>query len=249
MKYILTALGTVIFILFLFPVTLNVLNFANILGMIFSAIVIFYGRFFSQINTSVKSFWKKRNGKAVLCTLSVTVSAVLVVVITISAMMFSAANNPPHKETTVVALGCKVNPNGPSIMLTTRLEAAYDFLTENKASKCVLSGGQGADEVMSEAQAMYDWLTEKGIDKSRLFIEDQSTSTEENLLYSKEIIEKNSLCPDITVITNEFHQYRAGKIADRLGIESYGYYAKTPFYLFPTYYVRELFAIIYEFIS
>lgn len=249
MKYILISLGTVLFILFAFPITLNVLNFANVSGMVLSLVIVLYGKFFSESNSYIKKAWKTRRGKALLSAFSAVLAIFLVLAISLSVLMFSAANNPSPEETTVVVLGCKVNPNGPSVMLTTRLEAAYTYLTENPDAVCILSGGQGTDEHISEAQAMYDWLTERGIDKNRLYIEDKSTSTRENLAFSKEIIDRNGLCGKITVITNEFHQYRAKKVAKALDIEPYSYSAKTPFYLFPTYYVRELFAILYEIVA
>lgn len=248
MNIFLIIIGFILFLWFSFPVTLNVLNFANVLGMVFAFLIILYGRFFKNVNTTVKAFWHRKYGKAVLSIITAVALAGVAIVTVITSFMISSTLNSPDKETTVVVLGCKVNPNGPSIMLTSRLEATYDFLTENSDVVCVLSGGQGADEHISEARAMYNWLTEKGIDKSRLYIEDKSTSTRENLLFSKEIIEKNNLSTNITIITNEFHQYRAKTIAKALNINSFSYPAKTPIYLFPTYYVRELFAIIYEWV-
>ena len=160
--------------------------------------------------------------------------------------MILAANDPPEKETTVIVLGCKVNPNGPSLSLLKRLEAAYDYLTENPSVPCILSGGQGADEHISEAQAMYDWLTARGIDESRLFREDKSTSTFENLSFSQKIIETENLPPAVTIITNDFHQYRASRIAKRCNLECYSVSGETPLYLLPMYYVRELGGIFVE---
>ena len=160
--------------------------------------------------------------------------------------MIRAANNPPTEETTVIILGCKVKPSGPSLMLTTRLNAAISYLNENPSSVCVLSGGKGADEPMSEAQAMKEWLMARGIEESRLYLEDKSTSTLENILFSREIIEKEGLPVKVTLITNEFHQYRAKTLAGSLGTEAFGVSAKTPLYLLPTYYVRELFGLLAE---
>lgn len=246
MNIFLIITGLILLMLFSFPILLNVLNFANLLGIVFSLLLCLYGKCFGKFNTLTKTFWQKKHGKVVLSAVGIICTVTVIICGIATGFMISAFNITPPKETTVVVLGCKVNPNGPSVMLKSRLEAAYDYLTENKAAVCILSGGQGADEIVSEAQAMYDWLVKKGIDKNRLFIEDKSTSTRENLFFSKEIIEKNGLCPETTIITNEFHQYRAKKIAENLDIKSYSYSAKTPVYLFPTYYVRELFAIVYE---
>ena len=247
MNILIISAGLILFLWFSFPITLNVLNFANVLGMIFSVLLILYGRFTSKVHSFIKKAWESIRGKVILSLASLLIITAVVSVGTMTGFMISAANNAPKEETTVIVLGCKVNPNGPSIMLGTRLQATYDFLTENPDVKCILSGGQGDDEHISEAAAMYEWLTEKGIDGERLYIEDKSTSTHENLRFSKEIIDKNNLCPKVTIITNEFHQFRAGKIAESMKIESYSHSAKTPFYFLATYYVREWFAIVNEF--
>ena len=242
--------GIILFILFIVPfVVAGILNAGNGIGILFSLILIIYGLFFEKINCFLKKIWKRKIGKIFLSVLSFLILSVFIFVLIVSINMYIAANNAPDKETTVVVLGCQVYPEGPSLMLEKRLEAAYDFLTENEDTKCIVSGGQGANEVVSEAECMYEWLVKKGISPERLFKEDKSTSTRENLVFSKDIIEKNGLNPEITIITNDFHQYRASIIADSLGFESYNISGKTPFYLFPTYYVREFGGILLELVT
>ena len=131
-------------------------------------------------------------------------------------------------------------------MLTERLTAAEAFLNENENSVCILSGGKGADEQISEALCMYNYLVDQGISPDRLFMEDRSTSTRENLLYSYDIIKKNGLNENVAIVTNEFHEYRAFKIADKLGIKPYAVPAHTHWWLFSTYFVREWYGVIYE---
>ena len=131
-------------------------------------------------------------------------------------------------------------------MLMERLEAAYDYLTEHEDSACVLSGGQGPGESISEAECMYRYLVAKGIDPARLYREDRSTDTKENLMFSKQVIEENGLYPVIAITTSEFHEYRAGQIAKSLDMEYGAVSGRTAIWLFPTYYVRELYAILAE---
>lgn len=246
-KTILIIVGTILLIFFLIPLYfMGILNAGNGIGITFSALMILYGIFFRQINGKIKKLNQGKAGKIILKVLSVIIAVIIVFVIWATAKMIWTANNAPDKETTVVVLGCQVKPDGPSIMLRERLDAAYEYLNENKDAKCILSGGQGPDEPMSEAQCMYNWLVEKGIDKSRLYIEDKSTSTRENLIFSKQIIEENGLAPAVTIVTNEFHQYRASEIAKSLGIESYSVSGNTLITLLPTYYVRELGGILFE---
>jgi uncharacterized SAM-binding protein YcdF (DUF218 family) len=119
---------------------------------------------------------------------------------------------------------------------------------EHPAADCVVSGGQGDGEDISEAECMYRWLVEKGIDPSRIYKEDQSTSTEENVAFSKEVIEENGLFQKVVIISNEYHIFRAGLIADDHGLVWGAKAARTASWLFPTYYVRELYAILAEWI-
>lgn len=154
----------------------------------------------------------------------------------------------PQEETTVVVLGCRVKNKKPSLALKERLDKTYQYLNENPKLQCILSGGQGANEEISEAKCMYQYLVSKGIDPHRLYQEDKSTSTRENILFSYRLIKKENLPKAITIITNEFHEYRAQTIARRLNIKSYAISAHTAWWLFPTYFVREIFGIVYEFI-
>lgn len=92
---------------------------------------------------------------------------------------------------------------------------------------------------------MYEQLLQKGIEKERLLIEDQSTTTAENLKLSKELLKKQGDYKDITVITSEFHAYRATKTAERMGVSCYATSSHTSLLYLPTYYVRELYGILY----
>ena len=246
-RTLLTISGTILLIWFVLPLTLfGILNAGNGIGIAFSLLLITYSIFFKQINNGIADFYKKKLGRFILQPIFVVILLIIIFIIFTTVKMIYTANNHPKEETTVVVLGCQVKPHGPSLMLKERLEAAYEYLNENKNVKCILSGGQGADEPMSEAECMHNWLVDKGIAKDRLYIEDKSTSTRENLIFSKKIIDENSLNPIMTVITNDFHQYRASKIAETLGIINYNVSGKTLITLLPTYYIRELGGILFE---
>lgn len=89
----------------------------------------------------------------------------------------------------VIVLGAGVNGDVPSLSLQNRLLAAQRWLTNHPDSKAILSGGQGPGENISEAQCMYQWLTQYGIAGERLLLEDQSRSTQENLKYSAALLQ------------------------------------------------------------
>ena len=92
---------------------------------------------------------------------------------------------------------------------------------------------------------MKDWLVANGIAPERIYMEDKSVNTEENLRFSKRIIDANGLPQRITIVTDAFHQLRADILAKKQGIESNNISADTVWYLLPTYWVREWFGIIY----
>ena len=149
----------------------------------------------------------------------------------------------------IIVLGAQVRGNAPSLTLQYRLDSAYDYLIANPQTKAVLSGGQGPDEIMTEAEAMKRYLIEKGIQEERLILEDQSTSTYENLKYSFAIIDEIKENSTISIVTNRFHILRARMIASDMGKEVGGIGAKNYFYLIPNYYFREFFAVLKEAIS
>ena len=234
---------------FVLPVVLyGIISLGNVVGAALFFLIILYGLNFEKVNTKIKKFSIKKNGKIIISLVCAVIFAAVSLIAVETVLMVGAAGKDPAPDSTVVVLGCKANGENPSRMLLRRLQATKKFLDENPEAMCVVSGGQGSDETISEAQCMYGWLVKNGISPDRIFREDKSTSTRENLLFSKAIIEKENLNGEITIVTNEFHQYRAGRIADALGIEHAAVSGMTPVVLFPTYYVRELFAVVYEWV-
>lgn len=146
----------------------------------------------------------------------------------------------------IIVLGAKVNGRNPSLILSERLEAAYEYMTEYPNSIAVLSGGQGSGEDISEAEAMENYLTERGINSSRLIKEDKSTNTWENIEYSlNKIKELDSGQVRAAIVTSGFHMYRATYIAEECGIEAVSYPAKTKrIDLLINYYIRESMALV-----
>ena len=122
----------------------------------------------------------------------------------------------------VIVLGAHVKGNEPSRVLKMRLDKAVEYAGESEHTIFVVSGGQGSDESISEAECMYKYMVSQGIDPERILKEDKSTSTFENLKFSKRIIEQeNGLITDsVGIISNNFHVFRATRIALNLGYEN-----------------------------
>ena len=110
----------------------------------------------------------------------------------------------------MIILGCQVKPWGPSVLLQDRLDTALDYLEEHPDMTVVVSGGQGPDEPMSEAQCMYDYLVEHGVDGENIVLEDNSGNTWENIQYTLELFQDGTVEPTgkILAVSNGFHLAR-----------------------------------------
>ncbi len=114
----------------------------------------------------------------------------------------------------LIVLGAQMRESGPSRALQMRLDKAYDYLQENGDTLVIVSGGQGSNEPISEAQGMYDYLVGRGISPERIRMEDRSTNTYENLIFSRELIEEGA---SVGIVTNNFHVYRSLHLAKAQG--------------------------------
>jgi len=117
-----------------------------------------------------------------------------------------------------IVLGAKVNGEVPSLSLHYRIDAALEYAKQYPHVKLVLSGGQGPDEMMTEAEAMRRQLVEHGIEEERLILEEESTTTYENLVLSKKLIPES--VESVTIITSDYHLARARMLAEKIGFQS-----------------------------
>lgn len=151
----------------------------------------------------------------------------------------------------LIVLGAGVNGTVPSLTLRERLDAALNYMQTHADTVCIVSGGQGPGEDITEAACMAHWLTEKGIDPSRIWQEDKATSTQENLRYSLELIEGNtgSRPGTVGIISSEYHLYRAGLMAQAQNVEPVLIPANTTWLsLRINYYMREIAGVWYYWI-
>ena len=123
----------------------------------------------------------------------------------------------------MIVFGCKVESYGPSIMLRDRLDAAFRYLRAKPEVTAILTGGQGDDEHTSEAQAMFDYLTNRGIEADRLLIEEQSHNTWENVQESRLLLEEKGYkaAQDVILVSNGFHLARIELLWERAVVGDY----------------------------
>ncbi len=154
---------------------------------------------------------------------------ILIVAVTGGIIVHRSLQQPETPCEYVVVLGCKVNPAAPSLSLQERINTAYEYLSANPDCIAVVSGGQGPDEPMTEAQCMYNELIKMGIPAQRVWMEPEATSTWENLKFSLDLIEEKTGTRPTTVglLSSEYHIYRAQMQARACGIDTVGIPATT----------------------
>ena len=182
MQIISLIIAVLLLIIFIFPISTGVHNLGMaagvLLGLCFGAEGLFYNKM---------SFTAQRYTVFALFVVSL-------ILIFACAYVMKFGKNTATNQKTLIVLGCRVKGDVPSLALQKRADAAYFYLLKNPDCVAILSGGQGKDENISEAACLKKLLTDRGIAQSRLFCEELSTSTDENIRFSKKIIDENKRC-------------------------------------------------------
>lgn len=237
MTITLLIIGIIIIAAFLLTIFEDVFNAGNIAGILGGIYIISIALLYDRINNTL---WLVLFSAAVLG---------MVITITLMSIIYFKGRTKAEKENVIIVLGCRVKWDKPSLSLIKRVNAAYDFLNKNPNALAILSGGQGSDEAMSEAECMKRLLLEKGIDKSRLILEDKSTTTDENIAFSLKLINSLGLDKNVAVATSEYHQLRASMICKRYGLKASPQSSKTKLTILHVFLLREIFGIIKEVIK
>ena len=140
----------------------------------------------------------------------------------------------------VIVLGAAVHGDKVTWVLENRLNKAMEYLEAHPTAICIVSGGQGEGESVTEGSAMKKYMVERGTDESRVFTEEKARNTLENFEYSKVIIDEllgNNA--RIAFVTTNFHVYRAGQVAREQGVNAVGIPAEDVWYLRLNNFLRE----------
>lgn len=147
----------------------------------------------------------------------------------------------PKDADYVIVLGARVKGTVPSLALKYRIKTAAEYLKKHDHVVAIASGGQGSGEKISEAEAIKRGLMKRGIEESRIILENKSTTTSENLDFSKKLIP--SKAKKGLIVTNDFHMYRAMSMAEDDQLQVSALPAETPWIAVPKSYSREYLAI------
>ncbi|TDD43484.1 YdcF family protein [Saccharopolyspora elongata] len=147
----------------------------------------------------------------------------------------------------VVVLGSGLIGSRVPPLLASRLDRGRAVFDAQRAKGrdpvLVTSGGQGPGEDLPEARAMADYLIDKGVPEDRILVEDQSRSTEENLRFSKAIMQQHRPKYRCVVVTNNYHVMRAATIARKGKVNGQVLGSPTARYFWPSATIREFVAV------
>lgn len=154
---------------------------------------------------------------------------------------------PVRKEPSyIIILGSGLFGDKVPPLLAQRLDKGWQIYDKfGGRPKIIVSGGRGSDELISEAQAMANYLIKKGLPEDAIILEDQSRTTYENLTFSKSLMDSTIAQKGFSlVVTNSFHALRAAIYMRRVGIKGYSLGSRTAFYFLPSAWIRETIGLI-----
>ena len=222
----------------------------NLLGIAFG-IVIVLGAFASQIVYEITKNMDMINSNIYIKKfIDIGLNSVLcyfycITIATLYCNIMAARHKPNFNKDFVIILGSKIKNDGTlTPLLKSRVDKAIEFAKEQKekTGKNVVfipSGGQGEDEITSEAEAMKKYLIQNGINSEDIIIEDSSTSTSQNMRFSKDKIDEIKEDGKIIFTTTNYHVFRSGVIANSQGIDCEGIGSKTKWYFYTNALIRE----------
>lgn len=181
---------------------------------------------------------------------AVIVVGIILFLILLGCVVSGMVSKPEKKADYVIVLGAQIRGERITKSLKKRLDEAYEYYMDNRDIVIIVSGGQGDGEDTSEAFAMKRYLEEKGVPSDIIIMEDRSTTTNENLTYSYEIIKgRGDDDANILICSNNFHIFRAVRLAEHIGMKNVeGLPADSDNILLASYMVRDSLAIFKEFL-
>lgn len=240
----LLALGVLLVLYGVLLLLTNNFNLGNVLPALLGLPLLLYGIFAPSLNR-----WFAKGVGRVVKWIFLCGYAFLICVFTVFGVMMSAAANtaPPQDADVVMVLGAALRGTQPSDTLARRLDTALAYASENPEALFLVSGGQGPQEAIPESHAMRDYLMERGVEESRILVEDKSKSTHQNFLYSKPILDERFGEGNYTTVfaTNDFHILRGYLNAESVGMSDvHGLPYRSLVYTAPPNYMRESLALL-----
>ena len=240
LRYFLAGLCVALAVFFLLPLVIG----AHHIGMFFPAAVLGILAWMLLRPRKLKELLTGKGRVLWRSLLALFAAGLLCVAVILGLMVRQAANRPEAGEPcTVLVLGCEVRGLQPSKMLAARVDRAYGYLISTPGAVCVACGGMADDEIITEARCIRDELVRRGIDPGRIYLEEKSLNTRQNITYAADIIQSNGLPTEVAVASDNFHQLRAAIYARSSGLEAQSLGCRSYWLLGPGYWAREVIAV------
>ena len=176
----------------------------------------------SRPKIEVASYKGRRRPLWLQILLGLILAGALAFAVLLGVVLSGAHSSVSGDPQVMIVLGCQVKPWGPSVLLQDRLDTALAYLQDHPDMTVVACGGQGADEPESEARAIADYLTENGVSKRNILLDEDSHNTHQNLENAAKLLSEENMDPaqtQVVVVSNGFHLARARMLAQRCGFE------------------------------
>ncbi len=186
-------------------------NLGNLLTLLLGGALLFCGIFLDTVVRRLPKWIK------------IAFVAALIFVVGFASFLlgFGTTDTVTHSEDAIIVLGAAVQGEKPSRVLKDRLNTAIEYYSKNPNALIIVSGGQGPQETVTEAAAMKTYLIKNGVAEDVIIKEEKATSTYENFVFSKKILDEHfDNTYSAAFITDEYHIYRAGGIAQNAGLKT-----------------------------
>lgn len=119
----------------------------------------------------------------------------------------------------IIVLGAGLSRDGrPNSALTRRSEHAAELWKNGYAARIICTGGVGLNQTRSEADGCREVLTREGVPQSAIVLEERSRSTEENAMFTLDIMRELGFESAI-LVSDSYHVFRARYIFAQVGID------------------------------
>ncbi len=229
--------GAILIVLGCVMLMLSNIDFGIILTPIAGAVLLLYGIFYNRLN---------KNRLLKIIKYIIAIGLCLELAFSCFLFIYGSCDNVTYDEDALIVLGAGLHGEQLSLPLLYRLDAALVYIEKNSDVTVVVSGGQGFQETVTEADAMEKYLVENGVNPGNIIKEENATSTFENYRFSKQLLDErfqgNTYAA--ATITNDFHIFRATLLADLNGLDVTHCHAKIPWYTTVSNYIRETAALM-----
>ena len=240
MAAILIVIGLALSINGIFLCIFSNFNLGVILTLMAGMFFVLWGLFYSKIRTLNQS-----KAWSVVKNIVITLICLELILVGFIAI-YGQYDNVSYDEDVLIVLGAGVRGDKVTLPLKLRLDKAVEYHNKNPEALIVVSGGQGLQETVTEASAMEKYLVEAGVNPNVIVKEEKAASTNENMRFSKDLLDRHFDAEYKTsVVTNNFHIYRAVSIAESEGLGQVTHmHAGLQWYNLAPCYLRESLAVL-----